>query len=93
MIFQKGPSRWFEAKIIEAGAGGAEQQAQWLEIRQFIVTGWGVMNPATPKNAARAGFPTTTSSGNPDRLGGGAVGAAAKGYISAAINPSGKDFK
>ena len=62
----------------------------------MIVTGWGVMNPATLKNAARVGFPMDHIIGNfwtgseedveP-------AGTAAKGYISAAINPSGKDFK
>ena len=102
VIFQKQAEKYgFEAKIIEVPAPGSEQQAQWLEIRQFkpdwvIVTGWGVMNPAMLKNAARVGFPMDHIIGNvwtgseedveP-------VGAAAKGYISAAINPSGKDFK
>ena len=102
LIFQKQAEKYgYEAKIIEVPAPGSEQQAQWLEIRQFkpdwvIVTGWGVMNPAALKNAARVGFPMDHIIGNfwtgseedveP-------VGAAAKGYISAAINPSGKDFK
>ncbi|MGZ3480699.1 MAG: ABC transporter substrate-binding protein [Myxococcaceae bacterium] len=101
-IFLKQAEKYgYEAKIIEVPAPGSEQQAQWLEIRQFkpdwvIVTGWGVMNPAMLKNAARVGFPMDHIIGNfwtgseedveP-------VGAAAKGYISAAINPSGKDFK
>ena len=101
-VFQKQAEKYgFEAKIIEVPAPGSEQQAQWLEIRQFkpdwvIVTGWGVMNPATLKSAARVGFPTDHIVGN---FWSGSeedvepAGDAAKGYISAALNPSGKDFK
>jgi branched-chain amino acid transport system substrate-binding protein len=102
VIFQKQAEKYgFQAKIIEVPAPGSEQQAQWLEIRQFkpdwvIVTGWGVMNPAVLKTASRVGFPMDHIIGNfwtgseedveP-------VGEAAKGYISAALNPPGTDFK
>ena len=102
VIFQKQAEKYgYEAKIIEVPAPGSEQQAQWLEIRQFkpdwvIITGWGVMNPAALKNAARVGFPMDHIIGN---FWSGSeedvepVGDAAKGYISAALNPPGKDIK
>lgn len=102
VVFQKQAEKYgFEGKIIEVPAPGSEQQAQWLEIRQFkpdwvIVTGWGVMNPAMLKNAARVSFPMDHIVGN---FWSGSeedvepVGAAAKGYISAVLNPPGKEFK
>jgi branched-chain amino acid transport system substrate-binding protein len=69
VVFQKQAEKYgYEAKIIEVPAPGSEQQAQWLEIRQFkpdwvIVTGWGVMNPAMLKNARGWASRWTTSSG------------------------------
>jgi branched-chain amino acid transport system substrate-binding protein len=51
-IFLKQAEKYgFEAKLVEVPAPGTEQQAQWLEIRQYkpdwvILTGFGVMTPA-----------------------------------------------
>ena len=101
-IFQRQAEKYgFEAKLVEVPAPGTEQQAQWLEIRQYkpdwvILTGFGVMTPASLKGAARVGFPMDHIVGN---FWSGSeedvepVGAAAKGYISAALNPPGKDIK
>ena len=101
-IFQKQAEKYgFEAKLVEVPAPGTEQQAQWLEIRQYkpdwvILTGFGVMTPASLKGAARVGFPMDHIVGN---FWSGSeedtepVGAAAKGYISAALNPPGKNIK
>ena len=100
-IFQKQAGIYgFEAKLVPVPAPGTEQQAQWLEIRQFqpewvIVTGWGVMNPTMLKTAQRFGFPRDHIVGNfwtgseEDTV---PAGEAAVGYISAAINPSGTEF-
>ncbi len=102
VVFQKQAEKYgFEGKIIEVPAPGSEQQAQWLEIRQFkpdwvIVSGWGVMNPAMLKNAARVGFPMDHIIGNfwtGSEEDVDPVGAPAKGYISAVLNPPGKEFK
>jgi branched-chain amino acid transport system substrate-binding protein len=101
-IFQKQAAIYgFEAKLVPVPAPGTEQQAQWLEIRQFapdwvIVTGYGVMNPAMLKAAARVNFPRDHLVGNfwtgseEDTV---PAGEAAVGYIAAAINPAGTDFK
>ena len=69
-IFQKQAEKYgFEAKIIEVPAPGSEQQAQWLEIRQFkpdwvIVTGLGSDDPGD-RSRTRRGWASrwTTSSG------------------------------
>jgi len=101
-VFQKQAAKYgFEAKLVEVPAPGTEQQAQWLEIRQYkpdwvILTGFGVMTPASLKGAARVGYPMDHIVGN---FWSGSeedtepVGDAAKGYISAALNPPGKDIK
>ena len=101
-IFLKQAEKYgFEAKLVEVPAPGTEQQAQWLEIRQYkpdwvILTGFGVMTPAALKGAARVGYPMDHIVGN---FWSGSeedtepVGEAAKGYISAALNPPGKDIK
>ncbi len=91
----------FEGKLIPVPPPGSEQQSQWLEIRQFqpdwvVVTGYGVMNPAMLKAAARANYPRDHIVGNfwtgseEDTV---PAGEAATNYISALINPAGTDFK
>ena len=79
---------------------GNEQQAQWLQIRQFqpdwvILRGWGVMNPTAIKAAQRAGYPRDKilgvwwSGSEEDVI---PAGDAAKGYIAAAFNVSGTNY-
>jgi len=90
----------FDVKLVPVPPPGTDQQSQWLEIRQYqpdwvIVTGYGVMNPAMLKAAARANYPRDHIVGNfwtgseEDTI---PAGEAATGYISALINPAGKEF-
>ncbi len=100
-ILQKQAAMYgFEAKLVPVPPPGTDQQSQWLEIRQYqpdwvIVTGYGVMNPAMLKAAARANYPRDHIVGNfwtgseEDTI---PAGEAAIGYISALINPAGKEF-
>ena len=89
----------FELMKIPVPSPGIEQQAQWLQIRQanpdyVILWGFGVMNSAALKGAARVGFPA-------DRILGGwwsgsevdviPAGDAAKGYLSMTFSAPG-DF-
>jgi branched-chain amino acid transport system substrate-binding protein len=51
----------FEVKDIEVPHPGAEQGAQWLEIRRYqpdfvILRGWGIMNPVALKTARKTGY-------------------------------------
>lgn len=90
----------FEVKHIEVPHPGNEQQSQWLEIRRYkpdwvILRGWGVMNPTALKTAQKVGFPADRivgvwwSGAEEDVI---PAGDAAKGFISAAFHPSGRDF-
>ena len=87
----------FEVTHIAVPHPGNEQQAQWLQIRQFkpdwvILRGWGVMNPTALKAAAKIGFPRNKILGvwwagaEEDVI---PAGDAAKGYITAGFNLSG----
>src|SRR5438309_9710225 len=80
---------------------GNEQQAQWLQIRQVrpdwvILRGWGVMNPTALKAAAKIGYPRNHivgvwwSGAEEDVI---PAGDAAKGYIAAAFNVSGNNYR
>jgi len=90
----------FDLKLLEVPHPGNEQQAQWLQIRQFqpdwvILRGWGVMNPVAIKTAKRYGFPVDRIIGNiwsnseedvrP-------AGDAAKGFVSITTHPAGTNF-
>lgn len=77
---------------------GNEQGAQWLRIRQekpdyVIFWGWGVMNQTAMKSAQKVGFPRDKMIGSwwagseEDTI---PAGEAAKGYMSATWNVSGK---
>ena len=90
----------FQLKLIPVAHPGNEQQAQWLEIREFrpdwvILRGWGVMNPTALKTAAKVGFPRDHIVGNwwtgseEDVI---PAGAAAKGFIAAGFHPGGTAF-
>ena len=87
----------FDVTHIAVPHPGNEQQAQWLQIRQYkpdwvILRGWGVMNPTALKAAAKVGFPRSTMLGvwwagaEEDVI---PAGDAAKGYITAGFNLSG----
>ena len=79
---------------------GNTQESQWLQVRQLrpdyvILWGFGVMNPAAIKTAAKFGFPRDKIIGvwwagsEEDVI---PAGDAAKGYISAAFSASGTNF-
>jgi len=79
---------------------GLEQKAVWLQVRQqapdwVILRGWGVMNPTALKESKRIGFPTDHivgvwwSGSEEDVI---PAGDAAKGFITAAFHPGGKEF-
>jgi len=79
---------------------GNTQESQWLQVRQLrpdyvILWGFGVMNPAAIKTAAKFGFPRDQIIGvwwagsEEDVI---PAGDAAKGYISAAFSASGTNF-
>jgi branched-chain amino acid transport system substrate-binding protein len=94
-------SKEFKFKLVEIPVAhpGNEQGAQWLKIREenpdyVIFWGWGVMNQTALKAAQKVGFPR-------DRMIGSwwagseedvtPAGDAAKGYMSATWNISGKN--
>lgn len=90
----------FEVTKISVPPPGAEQQAQWLQIRQIkpdwiIMRTLGVMTVAAIKNAQRIGFPTDHMIGNwwasstEDMI---AAGDAAKGVIGATLYEDGNQF-
>jgi branched-chain amino acid transport system substrate-binding protein len=79
---------------------GNTQESQWLQIRQLrpdyvILWGFGVMNPAAIKTAAKFGFPRDKILGvwwagsEEDVI---PAGDAAKGYVSAAFSAPGTSF-
>ena len=79
---------------------GNTQESQWLQVRQLrpdyvILWGFGVMNPAAIKTAAKFGFPRDKILGvwwagsEEDVI---PAGDAAKGYVSAAFSASGTSF-
>lgn len=88
----------FELSLHPVAPPGNEQGAQWQEVRQsradwVILWGFGVMNPTAIKTAAKVGFPRDHMIGSwwagseEDTV---PAGDAAKGYLSAALNVSGK---
>jgi branched-chain amino acid transport system substrate-binding protein len=90
----------FELIKIPIAPPGNTQESQWLQIRQakpdyVILWGFGVMNPAAIKTAAKYGFPREKILGvwwagsEEDVI---PAGDAAKGYVSAAFSASGTNF-
>src|SRR4051794_12981578 len=90
----------FELTKIPITPPGNTQESQWLQVRQLrpdyvILWGFGVMNPAAIKTAAKFGFPRDKMIGvwwagsEEDVI---PAGDAAKGYISAAFSASGTNF-
>src|SRR3982750_3686346 len=90
----------FELIKIPIAPPGNTQESQWLQIRQakpdyVILWGFGVMNPAAIKTAAKFGFPRDKMVGvwwagsEEDVV---PAGDAAKGYVSAAFSASGTNF-
>lgn len=88
----------FELTQIPVTAPGTEQGAQWQQVRQsqadyVIFWGFGVMNQAAMKAAQKVGYPRDKIIGSwwagseEDTV---PAGDAAKGYMSAAMNVSGK---
>ena len=88
----------FELTTIPITAPGTEQGAQWQQIRQsqadhVIFWGFGVMNAAAMRAAQKIGYPRDKIIGSwwagseEDTV---PAGDAAKGYMSAAMNVSGK---
>lgn len=90
----------FELRMIPVPHPGNEQQAQWLQIRQFrpdwvIVWGWGVMTATSLSTAQKMGFPREKMVGNwwaGSEIDTEAAGASAKGYYAASLNLAGRDF-
>jgi branched-chain amino acid transport system substrate-binding protein len=93
-------SKGFELTKIPITPPGNTQESQWLQVRQIrpdyvILWGFGVMNPAAIKTAAKFGFPRDKMIGvwwagsEEDVI---PAGDAAKGYISAAFSASGTNF-
>ncbi|MFO1424252.1 MAG: ABC transporter substrate-binding protein [Candidatus Competibacteraceae bacterium] len=89
----------FELTLIPVAHPGNEQGAQWLQIRQekpdyVVFWGWGVMNQTAIKAAQKVGFPREKIIGSwwagseEDTV---PAGDAAKGYMSATWNVSGKN--
>jgi len=89
----------FSLVHIEVPGSGAEQQAQWLQIRQFkpdwvILRSVGLMTSAAIKTAQRVGYPADRIVGlwwtsELDLI---SAGSAAKGVIANTFSPSGRDF-
>jgi branched-chain amino acid transport system substrate-binding protein len=90
----------FELTKIPITPPGNTQESQWLQVRQLrpdyvILWGFGVMNPAAIKTAAKFGFPRDKMVGvwwagsEEDVV---PAGDAAKGYVSAAFSASGTNF-
>ncbi|MEO8847991.1 MAG: ABC transporter substrate-binding protein [Casimicrobiaceae bacterium] len=90
----------FEVIKIPITPPGTTQESQWLQVRQqkpdyVILWGFGVMNPAAIKAAAKTGFPRNKIVGvwwagsEEDVI---PAGDAAKGYVSAAFSASGTNF-
>jgi len=91
----------FEVEHLAVDHPGQEQKATWLKVRQaspdwIIFRGWGVMNQVGVKEAAAIGFKMDRivavwwSGSEADVL---PAGDGAKGYIAAAFNAPGKNFK
>jgi len=90
----------FETLKLPITPPGLTQESQWLQIRQakpdyVILWGFGVMNPAALKAAAKTGYPREKILGvwwagsEEDVI---PAGDAAKGYVSAAFSASGTNF-
>jgi branched-chain amino acid transport system substrate-binding protein len=90
----------FELSKIPITPPGNTQESQWLQVRQLkpdyvILWGFGVMNPAAIKTAAKFGFPRDKMVGvwwagsEEDVV---PAGDAAKGYVSAAFSAAGTNF-
>jgi branched-chain amino acid transport system substrate-binding protein len=93
-------SKGFELTKMPITPPGNTQESQWLQVRQIkpdyvILWGFGVMNPAAIKTAAKFGFPRDKILGvwwagsEEDVI---PAGDAAKGYVSAAFSASGTNF-
>ena len=93
-------SKGFELTKIPITPPGNTQESQWLQVRQIkpdyvILWGFGVMNPAAIKTAAKFGFPRDKILGvwwagsEEDVI---PAGDAAKGYVSAAFSAAGTNF-
>lgn len=91
----------FEDIQIAVPHPGAQQQAQWQQIKQagadwVFLRGWGVMNPVAIKTAARVGFPIDRIigdmwTGSEDDVR--PAGVAAKNYVAVSVFPPGDDFE
>ena len=90
----------YELTKIAVAPPGNTQESHWLQIRRLapdyvILWGYGVMNPAALKTAAKFGFPRDRMLGSwwsgaeEDVI---PAGDAAKGYVSAAFSASGTSF-
>jgi branched-chain amino acid transport system substrate-binding protein len=69
LLRQLGEKYGYEVKDIEVPHPGAEQGAQWLEIKRYqpdfvILRGWGIMNPVALKTARKTGYPIDKIVGN-----------------------------
>jgi len=90
----------FELKNIPVAPPGIDQKAVWLQVRQYrpdwvVVQGAGLMTQSAIKEAAGINFPRDRVVGNywsgaeEDTV---PAGAAAKGYLAAAMHGSGTNF-
>lgn len=90
----------YELTTLGVGYPFEDQAAQWRRIREIradwvILWGWGAMNPAALKSAARAGFPRSRMlgvwwSGAEEEVA--PAGSAALGFVAAAFNMPGSAF-
>jgi branched-chain amino acid transport system substrate-binding protein len=90
----------YRLSTVAVAAPGNDQQSQWERIREIrpdwiILWGWGAMNPAALRNAARAGFPRRRmlgvwwSGAEEDVV---PAGSAAHGFVAAAFSVPGARF-
>ncbi len=90
----------FTLQQIEVPDPGAEQEAQWLQIRRIhpdyvVLRGWGVMNPVALKTAQKTGFPADHIIGNVwsnSEEDASPAGHAAVGYIALTTQATGTQY-
>ena len=91
----------FELTLLPVNPPGEEQKATWLQVRRvnpnwIFLSGWGVMNQVSIKEAVATGYPMDHfignwwSSSDADVI---PAGSGARGFIGAAFHAAGTGFK
>ncbi len=91
----------FELTLLAVNPPGQEQKATWLQVKRInpnwiFLSGWGVMNQVSIKEASAIGYPMDHFIGNWWSSSDGDVipaGSGAKGFIGAAYHAAGSGFK